>query len=127
MKSLEIVLLAVGAIAGALVRYKITESPIVFGSLPLNVLLINIAGSAILGVFSVLSSVWSLDSRYSILIAIGFCGSLTTMSSFAYEATGMLEDKQYLNFALSVLANVGLSIGATIASRELTTAVVKSA
>jgi len=127
MKTLEIVLLAVGAVAGVLLRYKIVESPIVFGSLPINIIIINILGSAILGVFSVLSSAWSLDSRYSMLIAIGFCGSFTTMSSFAFEATGMLEDKLYLNFALSVLANVGLSLGAIIASRELTSVVVKLA
>jgi len=127
LKGIEIALVAVGAIAGALLRFRIAESPIIFGSLPLNVLIINVLGSAILGSFSVLSTAWNLDSRYSILVAIGFCGSLTTMSSFAFEATGMLDNKQYLNFAVSVLANVGLSIGAIIGARELTSTVVKTA
>jgi fluoride exporter len=126
LKGIEIVLVAVGAIAGALLRFKIAESPIIIGNLPLNVLVINILGSAILGAFSAIASTWNLDSRYSILIAIGFCGSLTTMSSFAFEATGMLDNKQYLNFAISIATNVGLSIGAIIGARELATAIVRA-
>jgi CrcB protein len=54
MKGVEFVLLAVGAIAGAFVRYKIAStSPILLGALPANILIANIIGSFILGVFSV--------------------------------------------------------------------------
>jgi CrcB protein len=76
MKGIEFVLLAAGAVAGAFLRYKMAESPVVvLGTLPINVLVINIAGSFILGLFSILAVVWNLDSRYSLLVAIGFCGS----------------------------------------------------
>jgi CrcB protein len=119
MKGIEFALLAVGAIAGAFVRYKMAESPVVFGSLPLNILIINSVGSFVLGVFSILALQWHLDARYSLLLAVGFCGSLTTMSSFALETTVMIEDKQLGNVAINILANVGLSIGAIVAGRSL--------
>ena len=53
MKGFEFILLGIGAVCGAFFRYKIVESPlIVFGGLPLNVLIVNIIGSFILGIFS---------------------------------------------------------------------------
>ncbi|MEO9320569.1 MAG: CrcB family protein [Nitrososphaera sp.] len=127
MKGIEVALIAAGAVAGALIRFKITESPLIFGTLPLNILIVNVLGSAILGAFSAISALYNLEPRYSLLVAVGFCGSLTTMSSFAFEATGMLDNRQYLNFALLVLGNVGLSLGAIIGSRELATAVARHA
>lgn len=117
MKGLELVLLGIGAILGALLRYKIAESPLVIGGLPFNILIVNIVGSFLLGIFSVLSLTWNLDPKYSFFFAIGFCGSLTTMSSFALEVTNLLDNKQIVLAMINVFTNVGLSILAIFGGR----------
>jgi CrcB protein len=113
----EFVFLSVGALAGAFLRYRIVSSPIILGALPINVLTVNIIGSFILGIFSVLSIIWNLETKYSLLVAIGFCGSLTTMSSFALETTNLMDDKEFYAVALNIILNVGLSLGAVYAGR----------
>lgn len=125
MKGIEFVFLAAGAVAGAFLRYRITESPLILGTLPVNVLVVNVIGSFILGVFSVLSVVWNWDTRYSLLAAVGFCGSLTTMSSFALETTRLMDERQFGNMAVNILANVALSIGAVMGGRTLVTMLLK--
>ena len=125
MKGLEFVLLGMGALAGAFLRYKLVSSTIVIGTLPINILIINVIGSFILGVFSILSLFWNLDTKYSLLFAIGFCGSFTTMSSFALESINLLDNKQFTLFGLNILANVGLSLGAIILGRSLTSTIIR--
>lgn len=124
MKGIEIILLAAGGIVGTFLRYRITESPLLFGSLQVNVLIVNIIGSFILGLFAVMSQQWNLDSKYALMVAIGFCGSLTTMSSFALETTNMFENRQLSLVAINILANVGLSIGAIFGGKTLMTVIV---
>lgn len=125
MKGIEITLLVIGGLVGTLLRYKITESPLLIGALPVNVLIVNVVGSFILGVFAIMSQQWNLDSKYVLLVAIGFCGSLTTMSSFAIQTTNLIDDRQYGLMAINILTNVGLSIGAIFGGRTLMSLIVE--
>ncbi|MGE5822172.1 MAG: fluoride efflux transporter CrcB [Nitrososphaerota archaeon] len=124
MKGLEFILLGVGALAGAFLRYKLVSSTLVIGTLPVNILIINVIGSFVLGVFSILSIFWNLDTKYSLLFAIGFCGSFTTMSSFALESINLLDNKQFTLFGLNILGNVGLSLGAIVLGRIITSTAI---
>lgn len=126
MKGLEFVFLAIGAVLGAFLRYKITESPLLFNVLPLNVLIVNVVGAFILGAFVILSEQWNLDGRYSLLAAVGFCGSLTTMSSFALDSSNLLDNHHYGALAVNLLANVSLSIGALIGGKSLMNFIINS-
>lgn len=126
MKGLEFVFLAVGSVLGSFLRYKITESPLLFNTLPLNVLIVNVIGAFVLGMFIVISEQWNLDGRYSLLAAVGFCGSLTTMSSFALDSSNLFENHHYGALAINLVANIGLSIGALVGGKSLMSAIVNN-
>ena len=117
MKGIEFVLLAVGAVVGAFLRYRLVESPISIAGLPVNVLVVNVLGSFILGLFSVAALSLNLDTKYSLLVAVGFCGSFTTMSSFALETSNLLDSNRFTLVLLNILTNVSLSLTAVIGGR----------
>jgi len=126
MKGLEFIFLGIGSVLGAFLRYKLTESPLIFNTLSVNILIVNIAGAFVLGVFVVLSQQWHLDSKYSLFAAVGFCGSLTTMSAFALDSSNLLENNQYVSFIVNILANIGLSIAALIGGKSLMSAIINN-
>ena len=125
MKWLEFVLLAVGAVIGAYLRYRLVESPVAVYGLPVNVLVVNVLGSFVLGLFSILSIGLNLDSQYTLLMAVGFCGSFTTMSSFALETSNLVDANRFSLLALNIVANVGLSLGAIFGGRLLGTEILE--
>ena len=119
MKGLEFILLITGAALGAYLRYRIVESPISISGLPINVLIVNAIGSFILGIFSVVALALNLATKYTLFAAVGFCGSFTTMSSFALETTNLMDSNSFSLVILNIFGNVGLSLVAIIAGREL--------
>lgn len=125
MKGIEFLILGLGALAGAFLRYKIAESPILLGVLPVNILIINVIGSFILGMFVVISMHFNLDPKYSVFIAIGFCGSFTTMSSFALQSVSLIDSKHFALFGLNLIGNVGLSILALVIGRAIMTEILR--
>jgi fluoride exporter len=126
MKGMELIFLAVGSILGASLRYKLTESPLLFNTLPLNVLIVNVLGAFILGMFVIISQQWNLDGKYSLLAAVGFCGSLTTMSSFALDSSNLLDNHHYGTLLINILVNTGFSIGALIGGKSLMTLIINN-
>lgn len=124
MKMLDIILLAIGGVGGVFLRYSITKSQLFLGVLPVNILIVNVIGSLALGSFAVFSQQWNLDEKYALLVAIGFCGGLTTMSSFALESVNLMDNKQYSLVAINIITNVGLSLGAIFGGRALTSVIL---
>jgi fluoride exporter len=115
----DFVYLAVGAVIAVYIRYKVTGANLFIGNLPVSVLLINILGSFVLGASSAAITELGLDSRYTLLVGVGFCGTLTTMSSFAFETANFVALGRLLTAALDIAVNVGASILAIFLGRAL--------
>jgi fluoride exporter len=110
-------LVAVGALVGAPVRLLVTHLAARRGGDPaLGTLAVNVAGSALLGVLLGRADVpaWAV-----MLVGTGFCGTLTTFSTFGADVVRML-DERVLGRALAYLAaTVVLGIGAGAAGYTL--------
>jgi CrcB protein len=119
MKIIELAFLAFGGVLGTFLRYKIISIPVYVGALQANVLLVNIIGSFILGAFAVFSQQWHLDGKYALLVAFGFCGSLTTMSAVAFDTHSFLSSAKYGLMALNAILNLGCSVAAIFGARAL--------
>jgi fluoride exporter len=125
MKMIEFIILATGAVIGAFLRYTIVDSPITIAGLPVNVLVVNVIGSFLLGIFSVMAVALSIDIKYTLFFATGFCGSFTTMSSFALETSNLMDSNRFSLVALNIIANLGLSLGALISGRLIANVVAE--
>ena len=108
-----------GATLGALLRYRITSQNLFFNNLPVSVLIVNVIGSLVLGVSATAITRFGFDARFTLLIGIGFCGALTTMSSFAYETMGLMDVGSLALAGLDVILNVGASILSVFAGRAI--------
>jgi CrcB protein len=110
--------LSIGAIVGASSRYFVSRfvAKVITTSFPYGTLLINVTGSFILGLFLVWSTERALlDPRWRLMIAIGFCGSYTTFSSYAFESFSLFEQGHYMLFASNVFANNVLCLAGVLA------------
>ena len=124
MKIEDILYVIVGAILGALLRFVVTSEAVVFEGLPVSVLIVNIIGSFVLGFTMRGVTKLGYNAEFVPLIGVGFCGSLTTMSSFAYEIVNLLDTEKLGLFGLNIALNVGLSIGAIIAGQAVINLIV---
>ena len=70
---------------------------------PWGTLTANGLGSVVLGA---LVAEYATDARAYLLVGIGFCGALTTFSSFAWETYRLTQDGARLLSLLNVLGSV---------------------
>jgi CrcB protein len=105
-----LLLVTVGAAVGAPLRY-LTDRAIqgrhdsVF---PWGTLAVNVIGSLLLGFLVGLPT----GPAVTALVGTGFCGALTTYSTFSYETLRLAQDGARLYAAANIVASVGAGLGA---------------
>lgn len=109
---------ALGGMAGAVARYLISGAVQDGHTFPVGTMSVNVIGSFLLGFLMFSSEYFGLFSQeVRALIAIGFLGSFTTMSTFSYESFRMLMNWDIVGFALNIFLNVFLCVLAVYAGR----------
>ena len=114
--------IALGAVVGASARYFLSGyvARVFSTTFPYGTLLINVTGSLVLGFFLVLAGErMLLDPRWRLLVAIGFCGSYTTFSSYAFETFAYMEQGQWMLMAVNIVASNALCLAAVVAGAAI--------
>ncbi|WP_320676001.1 fluoride efflux transporter FluC [Prochlorococcus sp. MIT 1300] len=97
VNKIELLLIALGAILGAVIRFQAQ-----------NNFLVNIVGAAFLGFLSACS----LRSNYQLFLGVGFCGALTTFSGWIVNAFELLLDGFWKDALTLVGSTLGFGLGA---------------
>jgi CrcB protein len=114
--------ISLAAILGANLRYLLSrlaarELGPVF---PYGTLFINIVGSFIVGLFLIWTTERVLvDPHWRLVVVIGFCGSFTTFSSYAFETMAFFESGQWGLMLINIFSNNLLCLGAALAGMAL--------
>jgi fluoride exporter len=111
-------LVLVGGAVGAPVRYLVDRAVASrSGSLlPLGTLLVNVVGCFVLGCLAGVAS-----EHVRLLLGTGFCGSLTTFSTFGYETSRLASEGSTRTALANVVVSVALGLAVAALGVTLTT------
>ena len=81
-------------------------------SFPWPTLFVNVVGSFILGVVVAIVVRHGASTTLQVAIGTGFCGGLTTFSTFSFESLRLVTTQSSVRSALYIAASVGLGLSA---------------
>ncbi len=107
------VVVFIGAGLGGILRYWSSAFVYKFLStdFPYGTLFVNVLGSFLIGIFMYYldaNEMISVETR--IFLTTGFCGGLTTFSTFSFETINFLKEREFLFAGLNILSNVVITL-----------------
>jgi len=110
-------LVALGAAAGATLRYLTGRlvHPAADAKFPWATFVVNLTGSLILGFLLQAVAARHLPDEAYALLGTGFCGALTTYSTFSFEAVRLITGRDHAWAAIYLIASVAGGLGAAFA------------
>ena len=114
MTALVLLAVAVGGALGAVLRQLTSVSLAGRGRIPWGVLAVNVVGSFVAGVAlgAPLDDVYT--ATVQLIMVSGFCGGLTTFSTFAVETVQLVLEGKYRAAAASVALNLAIALAAAV-------------
>ncbi|ANI28434.1 camphor resistance protein CrcB [Yersinia entomophaga] len=84
-------------------------------NVPIGTLTVNLVGAFIIGLtLALFNRMTHLDPVWKMLITTGFCGGLTTFSTFSLEVVYLLQDSKFIWAGLTILFNLAGSLAMTM-------------
>jgi CrcB protein len=111
---MTVVLVFLGAMFGAPLRY-LTDRAVQSrhdSAFPWGTFMVNLVGCLVLG--GLAGAGTALPAPALALLGTGFCGALTTYSTFSYETLRLIEQKSYFYAAMNVIVSVIAGLGAAL-------------
>jgi CrcB protein len=109
--NLSVILVLLAGGLGALVRYLTAFLwPGRATGIPWGIVAVNVGGSALVGVVAGLLGAQVLPASTALLITVGFCGGLTTMSTLAVDTATRWNNGRPGVAAMNVLVTVTASL-----------------
>ncbi|WP_291992373.1 fluoride efflux transporter CrcB [Candidatus Accumulibacter sp. ACC003] len=101
----SVVAISIGAALGALLRWQLgIRLNSIFPTIPPGTLVANLLGGYVIGVaVAFFASYSAISPEWRLLIITGFCGGLTTFSTFSAELAALLQEGR-LSWALGIVA-----------------------
>jgi CrcB protein len=107
-------LVVLGAAVGAPLRYLTDRA--VNGRhdslFPWGTLAVNVAGSFLLGLLFAGARAHGVSPQVTALLGTGFCGALTTYSTFGYETVRLFAGRSHFHAVANVVASITAGLGA---------------
>lgn len=115
---LDLLVVAAGGAAGALLRWALGFGVPDAGALPIATLLVNVVGAFCLGALPALAVV-RRSHRAAIALGPGLLGGFTTVSAWAGETRELMDDGRVGLAFVYVVLTVGVGLAAAAAGRRL--------
>ncbi|RZS85796.1 fluoride efflux transporter CrcB [Pigmentiphaga kullae] len=113
---LAVIAIAIGAAVGALLRWVLGLGlNALLPAMPPGTLAANLIGAYIIGLaVAYFASNPALPPHWRLLIITGFCGGLTTFSTFSAELVALIQQQRLGWVAATILVHVGGSVAMTL-------------
>ena len=113
----NILIIGLGGFIGAVLRYQVSgwAYQAMGTDFPYGTLVVNIAGSFVLGLFLTFAEgKFMVSPVMRSFIAIGILGAFTTFSTFSFETVQLMQSGSYISAVLNIVLSLALGIPAVM-------------